>query len=192
MLADSESAGAVRLTKSELAARWGCSPANVTKLFARPGAPAFGDDRRIALADAERWHSARLRIRKASPVADGWIPDVPADAPIEEARRSEAVSRAVVARVEALKARGEVIAKSDHKAIVAEDAAVIRAGLLALPATVASELAAAAAASGAAGVSAALARSIRALLLNWSRGLAAGAAREEFGRLAGEKEESNG
>jgi hypothetical protein len=159
-LAGNESAALV--TRAELAAAWGVSRPAISKLFKRPGAPAFVAGK-IALADAEAWRAQRRRKPEAAarPVVAELVDG---DADIGEARRQQEIIKARLLDIEYRRALGALVPREEVAATAREDGARIRAALMAMPSRLAPTLADAAAGGGVPAVATALEADVRLVL----------------------------
>lgn len=156
--------GAAMVTRAELAAEWGVSRPAVTKLFKRPGAPAF-EGGRIRLSVADAWRRTGRKVRRPSATPEVELAD---DMDIGEARRVQEVLKARTLSVEYRKLVGELVERSAVDARARADGAAVRSSLMALPASIAPSLADAAAAGGVPAVAALLEVEVRRLLGAWA------------------------
>ena len=128
-----------RLTKVQLAARWGVTRSAVTQMFARPGAPEFVDGT-IDVAEADSWRDTNKRGAAAGEVtdADAAASGLPE---IAESRRMAEAYKAKILELEFRKADGSLIPLADAIDRAKADAAIIKATLLSMPAMLAPTLA---------------------------------------------------
>ncbi len=183
----------IRVTKAELAQMWGVSKANVTKIFKQPGAPKFGDDKKITAREANRYYMGlrqqadRRRGTKAKEKADAVRSSVAEstydEMTIDEARRRKAVTEARLVQMEFDQARGGLIPRERVLSMAKADAAIIKSDLLALPARLTPEIMSISQ-NGPGGISAVIDAAIRQVLEKWSGGMAEEARRVEFGGIS--------
>lgn len=141
---------AVQPSQADIARALGISPARVTALKAR-GMPT------CSVEAAAEWRTLHLREHvhrrpepgvqppasvSAAVTAVAPAPDAGHEMSYVEARRREAVARAVLAELEVRERAGELVRADEWSAALAKRVVAFREGLLQLPARLAPELAA--------------------------------------------------
>lgn len=113
---------ATRLTRSQLARRWGVSRAAVSAMWSKPDAPVFDRSGLIDLQAAELYREKSKSQDKASP-----------DIGIAEIKKRRELVKLERERAELARTMGQLVPLDEVTAARAAEGAMIRMDLLALP-----------------------------------------------------------